>query len=878
MKAAPHSADANFDHDTFAEERRRRESPPKPALQTAFSNASADPPATLGATTIPVRISTADAAAHAFIQTHLTLLRGENTPMWTADRTPFGDRYASSTAARSDPLLRLFIRTRTFEQHGVEGLAVVDANDVDTCARVFLSRKELESFDQAANVNLIIECFRIKIHGNVTTWVCTDGSRLDGPWASGLRRVSWGYYRGVAPTYLDDATIFDAAIGGALSPAGDIDDAELTAVLQYLTTLTESCRSQHPTRPSEPWGAGILMDCQPAFDSIEKAWRAPNLDYLTADTNAYLIESIEATRRRLLAEWNCSIYFIRISGHGGLTPMMTANATAKAALHFTISDPPLTSARLPVRVEFHDGHGLPHESDNWSALAAGGGGFFRTVRQRVNQIELYNTINDRFEKHGRVDGPSRSPSLNYHHLNLPSTQLRCWTRVLDVFMQGNGVRGVKEPGSINAIGFAVACRSGNELLYGWHSCPFCKEECVFDPQHILLECSHPAATHLIIAELQKISVSLAPAFATEDRNDPAATALERTLAAACDALHRGNGRRCRRTNQSDNEGWYVARDVIGGILPHPGPKTLEKIIADNAEAEKSGGTKYATEINVAKHLTAAARIGATVVSKHLLRRTSEQKPADAQYLTKANGERFDADTTPTARYTAKDRAMNTAAFLAKKEANRLTAAAKAAERAGTRPVATVTYISNFNRRRTETFLHQPRPRQLPPALTDPSSVPPPPSPPPAHPSKWTPPTSPVPAPPPLPARGAPPVFPKLMPPPPSRPPLARRPSLANNFLNSIAPTPPPTLTPIAEAYDETSVALEADGTTPEDATSSPDVAPDVSSTPEPRNARPAEPMRARTTAAPDALPLAPAAKKQRRKQPHQRARSQSSNA
>ena len=64
----------------------------------------------------------------------------------------------------------------------------------------------------------------------------------------------------------------------------------------------------------------------------------------------------------------------------------------------------------------------------------------------------------------------------------------------------------------------------------------------------------------------------------------------------------------------------------------------------------------------------------------------------------------------------------------------------------------------------------------------------------------------------------------------------------------------------------------------EDATSSPDVAPDVSSTPEPRNARPAEPMRARTTAAPDAPPSAPPAKKQRQKQPHRRARSQSSSA
>ena len=37
--------------------------------------------------------------------------------------------------------------------------------------------------------------------------------------------------------------------------------------------------------------------------------------------------------------------------------------------------------------------------------------------------------------------------------------------------------------------------------------------------------------------------------------------------------------------------------------------------------------------------------------------------------------------------------MNTAAILMKKEANRLAAAAKAAERAGTRPVATVTPTS-----------------------------------------------------------------------------------------------------------------------------------------------------------------------------------------
>ena len=107
-----------------------------------------------------------------------------------------------------------------------------------------------------------------------------------------------------------------------------------------------------------------------------------------------------------------------------------------------------------------------------------------------------------------------------------------------------------------------------------------------------------------------------------------------------------------------------------------------------------------------------------------------------------------------------------------------------------------------------------------------------------------------------------------------RPPVREQ----DNFLNSIAPTPPPTLTPIAEADDETSVAFEADGTTPEDATSSPDVAPDVCSTPEPRNARPAEPMHARTTAAPDAPPSAPPAKKQRQKQPHRRARSQSSSA
>ena len=62
-----------------------------------------------------------------------------------------------------------------------------------------------------------------------------------------------------------------------------------------------------------------------------------------------------------------------------------------------------------------------------------------------------------------------------------------------------------------------------------------------------------------------------------------------------------------------------------------------------------------------------------------------------------------------------------------------------------------------------------------------------------------------------------------------RPPVREQ----DNFLNSIAPTPPHTLTPIAEACDDTSVALEADGTTLDDATSSPDVATNVSSTPEP---------------------------------------------
>ena len=347
-----------------------------------------------------------------------------------------------------------------------------------------------------------------------------------------------------------DAHNWHNQLAGALSSECDIDDAELTAVYHLLVHSVEQARLLPSEDIREQWGIGDMMDCEPALIAIEKAWRSDNLDYLQSESNAYLIEAITHLRILLLVKYNCIVHFIRISGHGGLGPMMTADAIAKAALDFTPAEPTdLPAIRSTVRIEFKNGFGTPWETDQWSALAAGGGRIFNTIRSRANRVELYRLIEKRYVEHGSVSDETRTPALNYHFLHLPTSQPRCWTKVLDLFMKGSHAKGVTTIGHINTIGMALLLRADNEISNEWYSCPICKSIVKYDARHELTECLdietgrgglNKAGKTAVISHLNEIMKMLAAGF-KEDTTDGTPSDLETAIVRTIEMLSADHG-------------------------------------------------------------------------------------------------------------------------------------------------------------------------------------------------------------------------------------------------------------------------------------------------------------------------------------------------
>ena len=115
----------------------------------------------------------------------------------------------------------------------------------------------------------------------------------------------------------------------------DIDDAELLATLYYLWKTRLSCEREYGAKPPtlEPWAVGNMTDSESCFDDVERAWREPSTEWLTNTKHANLLDSINEERKTLSLLYNCSFVQMRVPGHGGLIPMMMADAMAKSMLY-----------------------------------------------------------------------------------------------------------------------------------------------------------------------------------------------------------------------------------------------------------------------------------------------------------------------------------------------------------------------------------------------------------------------------------------------------------------------------------------------------------------------------------------------------------------
>ena len=680
---------------------------------------------------------------------------------WAFDHSPGGNLYATSAEARRHPLFRLFIRMIVFEGTSLEGLIVSNYyNEQDEGVRCYLSKEEFDAWDMKASRDLAVECYRIHIHGNIKIWACSDGSRKDGKGTHGLRRVAWGVWLGAPAAPSLDAHNYHNQLAGALSSECDIDDAELTAVYHLLVHGVEQARLLPSEDLREQWGIGDMMDCEPALIAIEKAWRSDNLDYLQSESNAYLIEAITHLRILLLVKYNCIVHFIRISGHGGLGPMMTADAIAKAALDFTPAEPTdLPAIRSTVRIEFKNGFGTPWETDQWSALAAGGGRIFNTIRSRANRVELYRLIEKRYVEHGSVSDETRTPALNYHFLHLPTSQPRCWTKVLDLFMKGSHAKGVTTIGHINTIGMALLLRADNEISNEWYSCPICKSIVKYDARHELTECLdaetgrgglNKAGKTAVISHLNEIMKMLAAGF-KEDTTDGTPSDLETAIARTIEMLSADHGysrvalnaaatglRRLQKShnpshpataaaiasaqiivddlnmkNELETAQWRVARNVLSAMLPNPNKNTLALIKENNEEAKKRDKGEFYCERMIVGFLANAAAVCAQAINEGITRRTAHSSATERKnHLAKYNVGKDDEESqTPT---TGNDRAANYEARVDKRNAAKASELAFTNEKKkGSRSREQLVQMSGFHIRRAETRLHDLQPVQVP---------------------------------------------------------------------------------------------------------------------------------------------------------------------
>ena len=526
----------------------------------------------------------------------------EDHRLWKFSTLGRTNTYTRHPALINHPILRLFVRSECAETDGGEGMPLVDTNGNPTSVRVRIAKSELDEYEARADKQLIAEMGRVMHHGNVVRFYCSDGSLLENRTLQNTSALATGVYAGPSLGALPTADM-QACIGFGVHYTGKIDYCEIMGTNLILDKELEEAEATHGLAPVElpdAQGIGSLTDSDSCLGENEGAWRARDGDVIMNDQHVQLLEHQCVVRKRLLNVYNRTLYQIRIPGHGdrargqgGTTPMMYADATAKAATALAVHEPTLLSRCAPFLLTSLANHNTPIADGTSTTACTPGGAMFRFIRSRTNlQLLIDNIARSSNTNENLMDDSEEDVNVedNAYLLlatyNLPMSTgpmpARWWQAVLDLTMQGYHCRASVIPNRPNALAIITNLVADAEISHDWYTCAVCRQYARYDVRHELFECDSgiKQETYTGMADaIKRISKLLAPGFKVD--TDPAHCTLQRTLLVAEQTL--GRKESCDRNYKTGEDRWQATRRVLCGRLPRPGPETAKYIAKANAE-------------------------------------------------------------------------------------------------------------------------------------------------------------------------------------------------------------------------------------------------------------------------------------------------------
>ena len=251
------------------------------------------------------------------------------------------------------PVLRLFLRSDDVEVRG----GVLDANGV----RIECDDEEKKALRGGAEHCWWVRWVCLNLHAwhDFTHAVATDGSLKT--YADGSTRLAVGLWEGVQP--LDEDTLDEdgrrrleeegereesiqsrvgAGLWGAALPAASLDtivDAEMYAVLLYLRKMAGAGAADAGARRCL-----VLVDCKPALQAIEGAWRRGRIETGRGGDRGAMLEEICRLRATL-----GRVVFLWVPSHVGISPNSMADAAAKTYLGQPVDEAGVASIAAAVR-------------------------------------------------------------------------------------------------------------------------------------------------------------------------------------------------------------------------------------------------------------------------------------------------------------------------------------------------------------------------------------------------------------------------------------------------------------------------------------------------------------------------------------------------
>ena len=408
--------------------------------------------------------------------------------LWSFDTLGRTNTYVRHHSLLSHPVLRLFVRTKCAEMPDGKGLSLGTVNGSASHLRVKIDKSELNEYDVRADKLLIAEMARVTVHGNIRKWYASDGSRLHSKVRQNTTHNGTGIYSGPTAGTLPENDYLTCT-GFGVHHSGDIDQAEMLGALHIRERALELAVATYgadpPHRPNSPWGVGQLGDSDSCLKEIDNASRQPDGEYLMRDPHAQLIETIMVHDARLIDVYNCTIYSMRIPGHGkkalGLgtcTPMMYADAAAKASTRLPVIEPTLLSRRAPFILTSLANHGTPLADCTPTAACTPAGAIFRFARERAGIQYAVSLLTSTQECAGGTsdssddDGDKDGLLLARYRLPISREPFAAttiwWQSVLDLTMQGTYCHASVIADRPNALAIIGNLIGDSEISKDWY--------------------------------------------------------------------------------------------------------------------------------------------------------------------------------------------------------------------------------------------------------------------------------------------------------------------------------------------------------------------------------------------------------------------------